>query len=50
MSYKSREKVYINPHLWGLDYITPQIMKWSISLPEFSKTGQITLENSFEKS
>jgi hypothetical protein len=44
-------KKSISPsHLWGLDYITPQPMKRSISPPELCKTGQITLCNSFEKS
>jgi hypothetical protein len=38
------------PHLWWLDYITPQPMKRSISPPELCKTGQITPYYSFEKS
>jgi hypothetical protein len=44
------EKVYITPHLWGLDYITLQPMKRFRSPPELCKTGQITPYNSFEKS
>jgi len=47
---KKVEKVYINPSPMGVGLHNPQTMKWSISPPEFSKTGQITLENSFEKS
>jgi hypothetical protein len=53
---KCKHKIFgrkksISPlHLWGLDYITPQSMKRSISPPELCKTGQITPYNSFEKS
>jgi hypothetical protein len=44
------EKVYITPSPMGLDYITAQLMKLSISPLELCKTGQITPYCSFEKS
>jgi hypothetical protein len=41
-SIRAGKKSISPPHLWGLDYITPQPMKQSISPPELCKTGQIT--------
>ena len=38
---KKRKKSISTPQLLGVDYITPQPMKQSISSPELSKTGQI---------
>ena len=38
---KKRKKSISTPQLLGVDYITPQPMKRSISSPELSKTGQI---------
>jgi len=44
-----RKKSTSPPHLWGVDYITPQTMKRSILPPELSKTGQITPPKAFLK-
>jgi hypothetical protein len=44
------EKVYITPSPMGVDYITAQPMKRSISPLKLCKTGQITPYNGFEKS
>ena len=38
---KKQKKSISTPQLLGVDYITPQPMKRSISSPELSKTGQI---------
>jgi hypothetical protein len=40
LNHQIIEKVYIPPHLWGLDYITPNTVY--ITPPELCKTGQIT--------
>ena len=36
------EKVYITPSTMGLDYITPQTMKWSISPLNFPKPVKLS--------
>ena len=38
-----RKKSISTPHLWRVEFITPQPMKQSISSPQPFKTGQITL-------